>query len=215
MDQFACILARAGHALFLDCRSLDTHHIPLGGGVVIGVCDTGVHRALRRSGYAARHEECATALRWLRDRGEAILALRDLTVADLGRTQALPEPLARRVRHVVTENARVVLTARALEGGDPAALREIFGASHRSLRDDFAVGAPELDAMVAAALAAPGCLAARMTGAGFGGAVVALVHREDAADFLRGVADGYRARGLEPGALFISEAVSGARAVAA
>jgi len=211
MDQFACILAQAGHALFLDCRSLQTHHIPLPAGLVIGVCDTGIHRTLHRSAYAARHEECAAALRWLHDRGETFPSLRDLTVDDLARTAAMPEPLLRRVRHVVTENARVLQTARALEGGNYGALREIFAASHRSLRDDYDVGSPHLDAMAEAALEAPGCLAARMTGAGFGGAVVALVRRDDAAAFLRGVEERYRARGLEPGALFTSAAVRGAR----
>jgi galactokinase len=214
MDQFACVLARAGHALFLDCRSLNTHHIPLPRALVIAVCDTGVHRALQRSAYSARYDECAAALQWLQGRGETISLLRDLTVEDLVRTKEMPEPLARRVRHVVTENDRVVQTARALEGGDLDALREIFATSHRSLRDDYEVGAPELDAMAEAALDAPGCLAARMTGAGFGGAVVALVRREDAAAFLRGVEDRCRARGLQPGALFSSEAVSGAREIA-
>jgi galactokinase len=214
MDQFACVLARAGHALFLDCRSLNTHHIPLPRALVIAVCDTGVHRALQRSAYSARYDECAAALQWLQGRGETISLLRDLTVEDLLRTKEMPEPLARRVRHVVTENDRVVQTARALEGGDLDALREIFVASHRSLRDDYEVGTPELDVMAEAALDAPGCLAARMTGAGFGGAVVALVRREHAAAFLRGVENRCRARGLQPGALFSSEAVSGAREIA-
>jgi galactokinase len=214
MDQFACVLARAGHALFLDCRTLETHHIPLPGTLAIGVCDTGVHRALHRSAYSTRYGECAAALRWLQDRGTTIASLRDLTVEDLGETRAMPDTLARRVRHIVTENDRVVHTARALEGGDLAALGEIFEASHRSLRDDYEVGASQLDAMAEAAMGAPGCLAARMTGAGFGGAVVALVRREDAAAFLRGVEVGYRAKGLEPGALFTSEAVSGASASA-
>ena len=210
MDQFACILAQAGHALFLDCRTQETHHIPLPGTLVIAVCDTGTHRALHRSAYSARHEECAAALRWLQDRGQAIASLRDLTVEDLTQTQAMPDPLGRRVRHIVTENDRVVQTARALEGGDLPALREIFAVSHRSLRDDYEVGADELDAMADAALGAPGCLAARMTGAGFGGAVVALVRREDAAAFLLEVEERYRATGFDPGGLFISPAVSGA-----
>jgi len=130
---------------------------------------------------------------------------------DLSELDDAPDPLARRVRHVVTENARVIESAQALEGGDVAALREIFLASHRSLRDDYAVGRPELDAMVEAALDAPGCRAARMTGAGFGGAVVALVHRDDADRFLATAEERYRRRGFHPGVLFTSETASGAR----
>ncbi|HEU5170559.1 MAG TPA: hypothetical protein VFU46_08470, partial [Gemmatimonadales bacterium] len=114
-------------------------------------------------------------------------------------------------RHVVTENARVIATARALEGGDTGALAEIFRASHRSLRDDFAVSIPELDAMAEAALASPGCLAARMTGAGFGGSIVALVRAEDQTRFLETVAAGYWARTTRTGECFISRVAGGAR----
>jgi len=211
MDQFACSLGRAGHALFLDCRSLETHHIPFPPGIVVAVCDTGIRRAVSDSPYAARRQECDTAVRWLQARGSAIRTLRDLSPEDLSELDAAPDPLARRVRHVVTENARVIESAQALEGGDVAALREIFLASHRSLRDDYAVGRPELDAMVEAALDAPGCRAARMTGAGFGGAVVALVHRDDADRFLATAEERYRRRGFHPGVLFTSETASGAR----
>jgi galactokinase len=209
MDQVAVGLGRAGHALFLDCRSLETHHIPLPRAVVLAVCDTGVRRALGESAYAQRREECAEALALLRRRA-GLQSLRDLTADDLPLLAALPAPLDRRVRHVVTENARVVAAARALEGGDLAALGVIFRDSHRSLRDDYAVSVPELDAMVAAALESPGCIAARMTGAGFGGAVVALVRREDADTFPGRVAAAYRERTGRGGAVFITEAAAGA-----
>lgn len=210
MDQFAATLCRRGHALFLDCRSQETHHIPLPQDVVLAVCDTGVRRAVGDSAYAARRQECAAAIQWLQARRDDIRSLRDLTVENLPDVEAMPDPLRRRVHHVITENARVLESARALEGGDLEGLRDIFLASHRSLRDDYAVSCPELDAMVASALDAPGCLAARMTGAGFGGAVVALVRREQEDDFLAAAAREYRRRSHRAGAFFTSDAAAGA-----
>jgi len=211
MDQFAVSLCRRGHALFLDCRSLETHHIPLPSGLALAVCDTGVRRSLGDSAYAERRRECEDAVRWLRLRGRNVSALRDLTRDDLPRIdKEMPDPLRRRVRHVVTENARVIEAARALEGGEAARLREIFLASHNSLRDDYEVSSRELDAMVEAARESPGCLAARMTGAGFGGAVVAVVDASGANDFLAAAAAGYRNRTGRDGNFFASEAVAGA-----
>ncbi len=213
MDQFGVILCRRGHALFLDCRSQETHHIPLGGDVVIAVCATGVARTLAASAYAQRRQECADAVRALQSSGARIASLRDLTPEDLPGVQRLPEPLRRRARHVVTENARVVEAARLLEGGGVAGLRDTFRASHLSLRDDYEVSSPELDAMVDASLEAPGCIAARMTGAGFGGAAVALVLRSQAGAFLAAAADGYRRRTGREGTFFVTEAAEGARRI--
>lgn len=211
MDQFASTLCRRGHALFLDCRSQETHHIPLGADLIVAVCDTGVRRTLGDSAYGARRQECADAVSALRARGKPVASLRDLTSDDLSLVDTLPDPLRRRARHVVTENARVVMTARLLEGGGAEGLRETFRASHRSLRDDYEVSCPELDAMVEAALDAPGCVAARMTGAGFGGAVVALVRRERQDEFLEMVAQGYRRRTDREGTFFTSDAAEGAQ----
>lgn len=210
MDQFAVSLCRRGHALFLDCRSQETHHIPLGHDVVLAVCDTGVARTLAGSAYAERRSECAQAVAALRAAGMRIRALRDVSPDDLAAVERLPDPVRRRARHVVTENARVIEAARLLEGNALAELRDTFRASHRSLRDDYEVSCPELDAMVEAALEAPGCIAARMTGAGFGGAVVALVRRPDADRFLPAVAGGYRRRTGREGTFFTTEAADGA-----
>ena len=211
MDQFAATLCRRGHALFLDCRSLETHHIPLGTTLAIAVCDTGVARTLAGSAYAQRRQECADAVIALQKTGLKIATLRDLTADDLPRVERLPEPLRRRARHVLTENARVVETAALLESGQPLGLRDVFAASHRSLRDDYEVSSRELDAMAEAALDAPGCLAARMTGAGFGGAVVALVQRAAGEAFLAAAAEGYRRRTGREGRLFMTEAAEGAK----
>ncbi len=197
MDQFASTLCRRGHALFLDCRSLDTHHIPLRTDLAIAVCDT--------------REECAQAVRALRDRGAKITSLRDLSPDDLPQIAELPTPLRQRARHVVTENARVIETARLMEGAQVSGLREVFAASHRSLRDDYEVSGPELDAMVEAALDAPGCLAARMTGGGFGGAAVALVDRSQSEAFLDAVSSGYARRTHREGKCFLTDAADGAR----
>jgi len=210
MDQFAVTLCRRDHALFLDCRSLETHHIPLGPDLVIAVCDTGVARTLAGSAYAQRREECGQAVAALQRAGLRVQSLRDVSPDDLAAVERLPQPLRRRARHVVTENARVVEAARLLEGGEVEGLRQTFLASHHSLRDDYEVSCPELDAMVDAALESPGCIAARMTGAGFGGAVVALVHRDDAERFLDAVAEAYRRRTLRDGAFFATQAAEGA-----
>jgi galactokinase len=211
MDQFASTLCRRGHALFLDCRSLDTHHIPLRTDLAIAVCDTGVARSLAGSAYAQRREECAQAVRALQDRGMKIVSLRDLSPDDLPQIAELPTPLRQRARHVVTENARVIETARMMEGAQVSGLRGVFAASHRSLRDDYEVSGPELDAMVEAALDAPGCLAARMTGAGFGGAAVALVDQSGSEAFLDAVSSGYARRTHREGKFFLTDAADGAR----
>src|SRR2546426_2614533 len=125
MDQFAFTLCRRGHALFLDCRSLETHHIPLGATLAIAVCDTGMARVLAGSAYAQRRQECAEAGTALQKAGLKIASLRDLTPDDLPVVERLPEPLRRRARHVLTENARVVETATLLESGQPGGLRDV------------------------------------------------------------------------------------------
>lgn len=215
MDQFASALSVKGHALFLDCRTGDTHHLPLGESIVLAVCDTGIRRALATSAYRLRREECAAALSALRSRGREVHSLRDLGVGDLPLIERLPAPLNRRARHVVTENARVLEVTRSLTGSATVMLQDIFTRSHHSLRDDYEVSCPELDAMVDAALGVPGCLAARMTGAGFGGAVVALIRVQEQEAFVQRAADAYfRTTGMQ-GRFFITPAVDGARLMSA
>ena len=174
MDQMAAMLSRAGHVLFLDTRTGQTEHIPFDlarSGLELLVIDTRVHHDLADSGYAERFSNCAAAARLL-----GVRALRDVPAAGLPGALArlAAEPvLARRVRHVVTENARVLDTIDLLRAGQPARIGPILRASHASLRDDFEVSAPELDTAVAAAVAG-GALGARMTGGGFGGSAIAL-----------------------------------------
>ncbi len=174
MDQMAAMLSRAGHVMFLDTRTGQTEHIPFDlarSGLELLVIDTRVHHDLADSGYAERFSNCAAAARLL-----GVRALRDVPAAGLPGALArlAAEPvLARRVRHVVTENARVLDTIDLLRAGQPARIGPILRASHASLRDDFEVSAPELDTAVAAAVAG-GALGARMTGGGFGGSAIAL-----------------------------------------
>lgn len=164
MDQLASSLAGTTQALFLDTRTLERRLVPLPAGSAVLVLDSGLPRALAESGYNQRREECERAAQLLGER-----SLRDVApTANLG---GLPKPLGRRARHVLSENARVLA---ALRGLDAPAFGALMNASHASLRDDFEVSVPGLDRLVALLQAQPGVYGARLTGAGFGGACVAL-----------------------------------------
>jgi len=210
MDQFAVALTRPGHALFLDCRALTVEHVPIPSSVALVVCNTGVRRALAHSAYHDRQRECAQAVELLRHLRPGVRALRDLAPEDLEVLSGLPEPVRRRARHVITENQRVLDAVVALRRGDLATTGELLRASHASLRDDYEVSVPAIEAMVTAAERAPGCVGARLTGAGFGGAVVALVERAEVDRFVAAAADAYRSASQTPGTLFACDAVGGA-----
>jgi galactokinase len=184
LDQLAVTTCREGSALFLDARSLRLEHVPLAlDRVAAVVVDTGMPRRLTGGGYARRRTECDAAAREL-----GVASLRDATPSDLER--AVDGTLLRRARHVVTENARVLEVAASLRQDDIERVGPLLNASHASLRDDFEVSTPELDAAVEDALEA-GALGARLTGAGFGGCAIALVSRERLED----VVDRFRAPG--------------------
>ncbi|WP_203579914.1 galactokinase [Microbacterium hibisci] len=173
MDQMASLLGRADSAIFLDCRTLDANVINLGfaaAGLELVVIDTGVKHSHATGGYGERRAAC--------ERGAAALgvpALRDVSLDDLPRLAELVDEVTfRRVRHVVTENQRVLDTVQTLREQGPTAIGDLLVASHASMRDDFEISVPELDTAVEAALSA-GAVGARMTGGGFGGAAIALV----------------------------------------
>ncbi|HET9023077.1 MAG TPA: galactokinase [Burkholderiaceae bacterium] len=166
MDQMAASLADPTRALFLDTRTLARRLVPLPPESAVLVLDSGVARELAGSGYNTRRAECEEAARQL-----GVSALRDVGVDDLVRVAALPEPLRRRARHVVTENQRVL---DAVRGVDAARFGALMNASHASLRDDYEVSVPALDRLVALLQATSEVHGARLTGAGFGGACVAL-----------------------------------------
>ncbi len=177
MDQSASLLGQADHAVFLDCRTLESELVPLGlaeAGLAILVIDTGVKHSHATGGYGERRAAC--------ERGAAALglsSLRDATVDDLPRAQQLLDDVTfRRIRHVITENQRVLDTVATLRTEGAVAIGELLDASHRSMRDDFEISVPELDLAVESAVAA-GALGARMTGGGFGGAAIALVRLGD------------------------------------
>ncbi|MDT0327138.1 galactokinase [Nocardiopsis lambiniae] len=208
MDQSASMLAREGHALFLDVRTLIAEHVPFdpaAHGLTLMVVDTRAPHRLVDGAYAERRRTCEEAARLL-----GVSALRDVT--DLpGALAALPdERTRRRVRHVVTENARVLEAVALLRVGEVSAIGPLLTASHVSLRDDYEVSVPEVDAAVDTALAA-GALGARITGGGFGGCVIALVEagRADAcADAVRAV---HADRGFAEPAFFATVPSAGAR----
>jgi len=169
MDQFAASLGREDEALFIDCRSLAFERIRMPQAFEIAVVDSGQRHRHASGAYNERRRECEEAARLL-----GVEQLRDIGPGELDRVLALPEPLARRARHVVTENARVVYAVVALRTADPAALGSLIDASHRSLRDDFDVSTPEVDLLVELAREQEGVQGARIHGGGFGGSIVAL-----------------------------------------
>ena len=197
MDQYASALGRADHALRLDCRSLETRWLPLPGqDVRILVAHSGVRRRLAGGSYGDRAAECEAAREAAAaELGPHVEALRDVTVADLGRLEAALEPvLYRRLRHVVTENARVEAFCGALVQRDFPLAGQLLDVGMASLRDDFEVSLPELDHLCAAGNAQPGVYGSRLTGAGFGGCTIHLVDAPRAQAAAEGLAQGFEER---------------------
>jgi galactokinase len=169
MDQMACSLADETSALFIDTRTLAYERVPLPPAAALLVVDSGIRHSHVTGEYRLRRDECARAAAAL-----GVAALRDLSASDLTAIDALPEPLNRRARHVVTENARVLAAVAALRSNLPAEVGRLFVASHISMRDDFEVSTPAVDALVETARSLHGVYGARLTGGGFGGSIVAL-----------------------------------------
>lgn len=187
MDQYASLLSAAGAALLIDCRSLEAEQVPLdldAAGLALLVCNTQVRRGLGKTGYNDRRAACERAAAQL-----GVQQLRDARPADLER---LTGEELKRARHVISENARVLEAVAALRAGDFAGFGQLMYASHASLRDDYEVSTPELDAFVEVARERA-TLGARLTGAGFGGCAIALV----AAGAAAGLADATRQRYAE------------------
>lgn len=217
MDQFASSLGVAGSGLLLDCRSLDWHPVPLPlDDLRLVVCNSGSPRRLGASAYNARRAECDRAVAAIAAVEPGVRSLRDVDPAMLDRhRQAMDATAFRRARHVVGENERVLAAERAFAAGDLASIGRLFAASHASLRDDFEVSSPELDALVEIAAATPGVVAARLTGAGFGGCTVNLVHPDAVAPLTAAIDREYRGRtGLRARVTEVAP-VDGAGAVAA
>ncbi|HUR73868.1 MAG TPA: galactokinase [Sporichthya sp.] len=205
MDQAVSLLARAEHALFLDCRTGDTEQVPLGlaaAGLELLVMDTRVSHSHATGAYGERRRECADAAEALGKK-----TLRDATEPELEKLDPL---LRRRARHVVTENARTLAARELLRAGRLRDLGPLLTQSHLSLRDDFEVSVPELDLAVEAAKKA-GALGARMTGGGFGGSALALVPAEHADAVRNEVTGAFLRSGYGPPALFSVVPAQGAQ----
>ena len=208
MDQSASLLGQADAAVFLDCRSLDAEVVPLGfdgAGLELLIIDTQVSHAHSTGGYASRRASCELGARML-----GVTSLRDLAVDDLGRAaDVLDDETFRRVRHVVTENQRVLDTVRTLRAEGPTAIGALLDGSHLSMRDDFEISVPELDLAVETARGA-GAIGARMTGGGFGGAAIALTPRALIPAVTAAVTAAFAARGFAAPDLFVVRAADGA-----
>ncbi|MFO7323963.1 MAG: galactokinase [Chloroflexota bacterium] len=209
MDQLISAAGRAGHALLIDCRSLETQAVPLPPDTRIVVLDTATRRGLVGSAYNERRQQCEAAARHF-----GVKALRDVTPEMFAeREHELDDVTRRRARHVITENARTLAAAEAMRRGDAVELGRLMNESHVSMRDDFEISREEVDAMVACAQAHDASFGARMTGGGFGGCCVALVRAADAQTFAADVAACYtQATGLTP-TIYVCEATDGASVV--
>jgi galactokinase len=208
MDQAAATLCTAGHALFFDCRTDDAEQVRFDtarAGLEILVLDTKTPHALVDSEYAARRASCEEAAQLL-----GVPALRDVTELDAALNQ-LPDPvIKRRVRHVVSENARVLEAVKVLRNGRIADLAPLLDASHSSMREDFEITVPPVDLAVEVARAS-GALGARMTGGGFGGCIIALVSAGEAERIGHEIAQSFATAEYGPPAHFIAVPSAGAQ----
>lgn len=209
MDQTASLFGELDHAVFIDCRSLEATPVPLGfadAGLELLIIDTKVAHRLVDGGYAARRTACETGAATM-----GVKSLRDLTIADLARAEEILDDVTyRRVRHVVTENARVEKTVETLKTSGPRAIGDLLYASHESMRDDFEISIDELDTAVETALR-HGALGARMTGGGFGGAAIALTPIEKISEVTLSVLAEFEALGYDKPEIFAVSAAPGAK----
>jgi galactokinase len=209
MDQSASLLGKRDCAVFLDCRSLDAEVVPLGfdeAGLALLIIDTGVSHSHATGGYASRRESCEAGAKAM-----GVPSLRYLSVDELPKAQSLlDDETFRRVRHVVTENQRVLDTVRTLREHGPRAIGDLLDASHISMRDDFEISVPELDLAVETAQA-NGAIGARMTGGGFGGAAIALIPVDEVSRLQVAIDGAFAEHGFAQPVMFVVTASEGAR----
>ncbi|WP_213815993.1 galactokinase [Glaciihabitans sp. dw_435] len=208
MDQSASLLGKRDAAVFLDCQSLESQIIDLGfaeAGLELLIIDTGVSHDHATGGYAARRASCEAGAAAF-----GVPSLRHLSVDDLPRArEILDDETFRRVRHVITENQRVLDTVRVLRESGPSAIGDLLDASHRSMRDDFEISVPELDLAVETAQA-NGAIGARMTGGGFGGAAIALIRSDDVSRLQVAIDGAFAEHGFGQPVSFVVNASDGA-----
>lgn len=209
MDQTASLFGSADHVVFLDCQSLKAEAIPLGlkqNNLEIVVMDSKVSHRLVDGGYASRRAACEQGASQM-----GVSSLRGLNVDDLVRAKQILDPVVfQRVRHVVTENDRVLRTVELLKTTGPLSIGKELYASHQSMRDDFEISIDELDTAVEIAMAV-GAVGARMTGGGFGGAAIALIDSSKVGELKASVKNEFSAKGFLEPELFSVLADSGAK----
>ena len=206
MDQLISAAGRDGHALLIDCRSLELEPVPLPPDAAVVVLDTSTRRGLVDSAYNQRRSQCEAAARFF-----GVPAVRDVTIERFQRSaDGLDAVVRRRALHVITENDRTLRAAAAMRRGDAAELGGLLNEGHRSLRDDYEVSSDALNVMVECASAHEACFGARMTGAGFGGCAMALVRRAGVDDFVRRTAAEYQHRAGRTPAIYVCRANKGA-----
>ena len=214
MDQFASACGVTDKLLLLDCRSLEWQTFPIPENIAIVIADTSVRRKLTTSGYNERHQSCEEAVKILAKNLPEIRALRDVSVENFnGLCTQLPVLVEKRARHVVEEVERSRRAIHFLKRGEFREFGKIMSECHVSLRDLYEVSIPELNTMVEIAQNLPGCLGARLTGAGFGGCTVNLVEKTSAQSFADELTARYQqASNLKP-EIYICRASEGARII--
>jgi galactokinase len=210
MDQFVSSYGKRDQGLLLDCRSLEYRLLPLPHEIPLVISNTMVRHSLASGEYNQRRAECEAGVQELTKYLPNVRMLRDVTLANLETYgQKLPEPVMRRCRHVITENARVLQAADALETKDLKAFGKLMRQSHQSLRDDFEVSCTELDLMVELGEQVNGVYGTRMTGGGFGGCTITLIRADCVETFQRTVGEGYeRVTGCKP-EIYVCSAADG------
>ena len=213
MDQFVSCLGKAGHALLLDCRSLEYKLIPIPENVRLVICNTMVKHDHANGAYNRRREECDEGVKLLSRWYPKIRALRDVSVGQLEKHKAdVPETIYKRCLHVVSENQRVLEGAQYLTDGDVGRFGALMQQSHCSLRDLYEVSCRELDVMAEIAQSLKGYCGGRMTGGGFGGCTVNIVKAPDAEGFAAQISERYQAAiGIKPD-VYVCSAANGASA---
>jgi galactokinase len=214
MDQFASAMGVAHHALYFDCRSLEHEPIQLGDAALV-ICNSRMKHRHAGGEYNRRRAECEAGVAAFAARRSGIHSLRDVEADELKAAQATLDPVVyRRCRHVLEENARVGAMRRALRAGALEEAGQLMFASHRSLRDDYAVSCGELNLLVDLATQVGGVYGARMTGGGFGGCTVNLMHPDSVEPFTRYVSAHYAQRTGRPAEIHICRATDGAGRIA-
>ncbi len=212
MDQFICVLGKKDHALLLDCRSQKHEQLPLRfPDTVLAVMNTQVKHEIGGSEYPVRQRQCQEGLAVLKAGHPQIASLRDVTLEHLTSCESRMDAVAfSRCRHVVSEIRRTQQAAAALRHHDAAEFGRLMTESHVSLRDDYAVSCPELDALVDLATGVAGCHGARMTGGGFGGCAIALIHRSAEQPLCEAIARDYDTQFKKPALVYVTVPSDGA-----